>query len=84
MTFLTKGATHHLLIRGSAVVTGWANYYRIAHGFKRAANALDFHAYWIGVKALCRRYDVSTAQCIRKHGQGDNLNVGGSYTLKRA
>ena len=72
------------LVRGSAVVTGWANYYRIAHDFKRAANTLDFHAYWIGVKALCRRYDVSTAQCIRKYGQGDNLNVGGSYTLKRA
>lgn len=72
------------LVRGSAVVTGWANYYRIAHDFSRAANTLDFHAYWIGVKALCRRYDVSTAQCIRKYGQGDNLNVGGSYTLKRA
>lgn len=72
------------LVRGSAVVTGWANYYRIAHDFSRAANTLDFHAYWIGVKALCRRYDISVAQCIRKHGQGDNLNVGGSYTLKRA
>jgi len=72
------------LVRGSAVVTGWANYYRIAHDFSRAANTLDFHAYWIGVKALCRRYDISTAQCIRKYGQGDNLNVGGSYTLKRA
>jgi group II intron reverse transcriptase/maturase len=72
------------LVRGSAVVTGWANYYRIAHDFNRAANTLDFHAYWIGVKALSRRYNMSTAQCIRKYGQGDNLNVGGSYTLKRA
>ena len=72
------------LVRGSAVVTGWANYYRIAHDFNRAANTLDFHAYWIGVKALCRRYDISAAQCIRKYGRGDNLNVGGSYTLKRA
>jgi RNA-directed DNA polymerase len=72
------------LVRGSAVVTGWANYYRIAHDFNRAANTLDFHAYWIGVKALCRRYDISAAQCIRKYGRGDNLNIGGSYTLKRA
>jgi len=72
------------LVRGSAVVTGWANYYRIAHDFNRAANTLDFHAYWIGVKALCRRYNISTAQCIRKYGRGENLNVGGSYTLKRA
>ncbi len=72
------------LVRGSAVVTGWANYYRIAHDFNRAANMLDFHAFWIGVKALCRRYDISAAQCIRKYGRGINLNVGGSYTLKRA
>ena len=63
------------LVRGSAVVTGWANYYRIAHDFSRAANTLDFHAYWIGVRALCRRYDISTAQCIRRYGQGDNLNI---------
>jgi RNA-directed DNA polymerase len=33
------------LVRGSAVVTGWANYYRIAHDFSRAANTLDYHAY---------------------------------------
>lgn len=77
-----SGATR--LVRGSAVVSGWANYYRIAHDFNRAANTLDFHAYWIGVKALCRRYDISAAQCIRKYGRGDNLNVGGNYTLKRA
>ena len=72
------------LVRGSAVVTGWANYYRIAHDFSRAANTLDFHAYWIGVRALCRRYDISTAQCIRRYGQGGNLNIGGSYMLRRA
>ncbi len=72
------------LTRGSAFVTGWANYYRIAHDFSRAANRVDFHAYWIGVKALCRRYDISIAQCIRKFGIGDNLNIGGSYTLRKA
>ncbi len=72
------------LVRGSAVVTGWANYYRIAHDFSRAANTLDYHAYWVGVKALCRRYDISIAQCIRKYGQGENLNISGSYTLRKA
>lgn len=72
------------LVRGSAVVTGWANYYRIAHDFALAANTLDYHAYWVGVKALCRRYDISIAQCLRKYGQGDNLNIGGSYTLRKA
>jgi group II intron reverse transcriptase/maturase len=72
------------LVRGSAVATGWANYYRIAHDFSRAANKLDYQAYWVGVKALCRRYDISIAKCIRKYGQGDNLNIGGSYILRKA
>ena len=39
-----SGATR--LVRGSAVTTGWANYYRIAHDFSRAANTLDYHALW--------------------------------------
>ena len=77
-----SGATR--LVRGSAVVTGWANYYKIAHDFNRAANTLDYHAYWIAVKALCRRYDITIAQCIRKYGRGDNLSISGSYQLKRA
>ena len=73
------------LVRGSAVVRGWANYYKIAHDFKRMANQLDYHAFWIGVKALCRRYDITTAQCIRKYGCGENsLSIGDSYMLKRA
>ena len=73
------------LVRGSAVVVGWANYYRIAHDFKRVANQLDYHAFWIGVKALCRRYDITAAQCIRRHGCGEaSLSIGESYILKRA
>ena len=73
------------LIRGSAVVTGWANYYRIAHDFSRAANTLDYHAFWIGVKALSRRYDISVAQCIRKYGRGEHsLGIGEGYVLKSA
>jgi hypothetical protein len=73
------------LVRGSAVLIGWANYYRIAHNFSRAANTVDYHAFWIGVKALCRRYDITAAQCIRKYGRGDHsLSIGESYVLKRA
>jgi len=72
------------LVRGSAVVVGWANYYRIAHDFNRMANQLDYHAFWIAVKALCRRYDITTAQCIRKYGRGENISIGDSYVLKRA
>jgi hypothetical protein len=72
------------LVRGSAVAVGWANYYRIAHDFNRMANQLDYHAFWIAVKALCRRYDITTAQCIRKYGRGERLSIGDSYVLKRA
>ena len=72
------------LVRGSAVAVGWANYYRIAHDFNRMANQLDYHAFWVAVKALCRRYDITTAQCIRKYGRGDNISIGNSYVLKRA
>lgn len=73
------------LIRGSAVAVGWANYYRIAHDFNRRANQLDYHAFWIGVKALCRRYDITTAQCIRRFGGSNGgLSIGDSCVLKRA
>ena len=77
-----SGATR--LVEGSAVVVGWAHYYRIAHDFARAANLVDYHAFWIGVRALCRRYDITTAQCIRRYRRGDGLSIGDSYRLKRA
>lgn len=72
------------LVRGSAVVLGWANYYRIAHDFNRIANQLDYHAFWIAVKALCRRYDITTAQCLRRYRCDGSLSIGDSYVLKRA
>ena len=72
------------LVRGSAVVTGWANYYKIAHDFNRIANQLDYHAYWIAIKALCRRYDITPAQCIRRYSCGGSISIGDSYRLKHA
>lgn len=73
------------LVRGTAVVTGWANYYRIAHDFSRAANTVDYHAFWIGVNSLSRRYDITVAQCIRRYGCGEHsLSMGEGYVLKRA
>lgn len=77
-----SGATR--LVRGSAVVIGWANYYKIAHDFHSIANQLDYHAFWIAVKALCRRYDITPAQCLRRYGRGRCLSIGESYLLKRA
>ena len=73
------------LIRGSAVIVGWANYYRIAHDFSRQANQVDYHAFWIGVKALARRYDLSTRQVIRKFAPSNTgLHIGTACALKRA
>ena len=73
------------LVRGSAVVRGWSNYYKIAFNFSKAANWLDHKALWIAVKALCRKFDISTAQCLRKYGRGKNqISINEKYVLKRA
>ena len=43
------------LVRPSAVIRGWSNYFKAAHNFSRVANGLDHKAFWIAVKAICRR-----------------------------
>ena len=50
------------LERASAVIRGWSNYFKIAHNFSQVANGLDYKAYWIAVRAICRKEDISTAQ----------------------
>ena len=55
------------LVRGSAVIRGWSNYFKIAHNFSQVANGLDYKAFWIAVKAICRKADISTAKCLRRH-----------------
>jgi len=72
------------IIRGSAVVRGWSNYYRIANNYAKVANRLDYHAFWIGIKTLCRKFDLSTAQCLRRYGTGNCISMGGIHTLMRA
>lgn len=72
------------IVRGSAVVLGWSNYYKIAHDFSRAANWLDYQAFWIAAKALCRKFDLSTAQCLRKYGTENCISLNGILTLRRA
>jgi RNA-directed DNA polymerase len=56
------------LRRGSAVVRGWSEYFRIAHNFTDVAGTLDHQAFWIAVKAICRKHDITTAQCVRQYG----------------
>ena len=45
---------------------------------------LDHHAFWIAVKAFCRKFDLSTAQCLAKYAQGGTISVGAGRTLQRA
>jgi RNA-directed DNA polymerase len=72
------------IVRGSAVVRGWSNYYKIAHNFSRVASLVDHHAYWIATKALCRKFDLTTAQCLGRHKSGQSIGVGEGCTLRRA
>jgi len=71
------------LQRGSAVVRGWSEYYRIAHNFPRMAGTLDHHAFWIAVKALCRKFDITTAQCVKKYGSRGVIRLDESCELER-
>ncbi len=72
------------IVRGSAIVRGWSNYFKIAHDFSRAATKLDHHAFWIATKALSRKFDLSTAQCLRKYRNGARIGIGENCMLSRA
>jgi len=72
------------IVRGSAVVLGWSNYFKIAHNFNGAAVVLDHQAFWIATKALCRKFDISTAKCLRKYRFGNYIGVDRHLTLKKA
>ncbi|MFZ1937170.1 MAG: group II intron reverse transcriptase/maturase [Thermoguttaceae bacterium] len=71
------------LARGSTVIRGWANYYKIAHNFSQVANGLDHKAFWIAVKAICRKADISAAKCLRRHRFGNTIGVHDACTLAR-
>ena len=63
------------LVRASAVIRGWANYFKIAHNFSQVAHGLDHEAYWIAVKAICRKEDLTTAQCLRRYGVRNTIGI---------
>jgi hypothetical protein len=66
-------------------VRGWSNYYRVAHDYSKSANWLDHQALWIAVKALCCKFDISTAECLRKYERGRNqISITDKYMLRRA
>jgi RNA-directed DNA polymerase len=68
--------------RGSSVVRGWSEHFRIAHDFLRMAGTLDHQAFWTAVKAICRKFDITTAQCVRKYYRGGTIQVDESCRLE--
>ena len=70
MARVGRGAAR--IVRGSAVIRGWSNYFRIAHNFSQAANMLDHQAFWIATRALCRKFDLTTAKCLHRYRFGSH------------
>jgi group II intron reverse transcriptase/maturase len=52
--------------RVSSVIRGWSNYFKIAHNFATVAGLLDHLAHWAMVKAISRKYDISSGKVHRK------------------
>ena len=50
---------------------------------RKLRNGLDHQAFWIAVKAICRKDDISTAKCLRKYRFGNTIGVHESCTLAR-
>ena len=71
------------LQRGSAVVRGWSNYFRIAHNYSRVAGKLDHHAFWSSIQTICRKNDISTARAIGKYYKGKHIQLDENCKLAR-
>jgi RNA-directed DNA polymerase len=71
------------LVRTSAVIRGWSNYFKAAHNFSKVAHGLDHKAYWLAVKAICKKEDISTAKCLRKYSRLNTIGVHEDCSLAR-
>ena len=71
------------LERASTVIRGWSNYFKTAHNFSQVAHGLDHKAFWIAVKAICLKEDISTAQCLRRYRLQNTIGVHRDCTLAR-
>jgi RNA-directed DNA polymerase len=63
------------LERASAVIRGWSNYFKVANNFSQVAHGLDHKAFWIAVRMICQKEDISTAQCLRRYRLQNTLGV---------
>ena len=69
------------LQRGSAVVRGWSEYFRIAHNFTDLAGTLDHHALWTALKAICRKFDIPTGTAMKRFYRNGTIQVDESCRL---
>jgi len=61
--------------RGSAVVRGWSEYFRIAHNFTTCAGKLDHEALWTALKAICRKFDIPTGAAMKRFYRNGGIQV---------
>lgn len=71
------------LQRGSAVVRGWSEYFRIAHNFTACAGKLDNEAFWTALKAICRKLDIPTGAAMKRFYRNGGIQVDGFCRLEK-
>ncbi len=67
----------------SAIIRGWANYFKIAHNYSALASKLDHLTHWIMVKAISRKNDISTRKVHRKYYFNGRIGVSSNRTIVR-
>ena len=67
----------------SAVIRGWANYYKIAHNFSVVAGKLDHIAHWIMVKAISRKNDITSHKVHQKFYFDGRIGVSSDRRITR-
>lgn len=70
------------VLRGNAVLRGWAEYYRIAHDFTAKAGTFDHWAFWTMVKAISRKLDLSTGKVCAKYYRNGVIQIDDSCRLE--
>jgi len=69
--------------KASAVIRGWANYFKIAHNYSAVAAKLDDFAHWTMVKAISRKNDKSSRKVHQKFYFNGRIGVSPSRTIVR-
>lgn len=69
--------------RATHLIRGWREYFRTADRFSKTASGLDNHAFWEAVKAICRKYDMTTKQCFKRYYRNARIVVGKGNSLAR-